>query len=46
MQVEERRFRNRLPLAHILFIARKSLAGGTTEDATEAVAEVTAEVTA
>jgi uncharacterized protein (DUF2062 family)/trans-aconitate methyltransferase len=26
MQVEERRFRNRLPLAHILFIARKPLA--------------------
>ncbi len=26
MQVEERRFRNRLPLAHILFIAKKRLA--------------------
>jgi uncharacterized protein (DUF2062 family)/SAM-dependent methyltransferase len=26
MQVEERRFRNRLPLAHILFVARKPLA--------------------
>lgn len=26
MQVEERRFRNRLPLAHILFIAKKPLA--------------------
>lgn len=26
MQLEERRFRNRLPLAHILFIARKPLA--------------------
>jgi hypothetical protein len=26
MQVEERRFRNRLPLAHILFIAKKALA--------------------
>jgi uncharacterized protein (DUF2062 family) len=26
MQVEERRFRNHLPLAHILFIARKTLA--------------------
>ena len=25
MQVEERRFRNRLPLAHILFIAKKPL---------------------
>jgi uncharacterized protein (DUF2062 family)/SAM-dependent methyltransferase len=25
MQVEERRFRNRLPLAHILFIAKKNL---------------------
>jgi len=36
MRVEERRFRNRLPLAHILFIARKPLAVGTTEDATEA----------
>jgi hypothetical protein len=24
--VEERRFRNRLPLAHILFIAKKPLA--------------------
>jgi hypothetical protein len=23
MQVEERRFRNRLPLAHILFLARR-----------------------
>lgn len=38
MQVEERRFRNRLPLAHILFIAKKPLAGGTTEDATGATA--------
>jgi uncharacterized protein (DUF2062 family)/SAM-dependent methyltransferase len=46
MQVEERRFRNRLPLAHILFIAKKPLAAGTTEDATGAAAEVTAEVTA
>ena len=26
MQVEQRRFRNRLPLAHILFIAKKPLA--------------------
>lgn len=26
MQVEERRFRNRLPLAHILFIAKKPVA--------------------
>jgi uncharacterized protein (DUF2062 family)/SAM-dependent methyltransferase len=26
MQLEERRFRNRLPLAHVLFIARKPLA--------------------
>jgi uncharacterized protein (DUF2062 family)/SAM-dependent methyltransferase len=42
MRVEERRFRNRLPLAHILFIARKPLAAGTTEDATEATAEVMA----
>jgi uncharacterized protein (DUF2062 family)/SAM-dependent methyltransferase len=42
MQVEARRFRNRLPLTHILFIARKSLAGGTTEEAAGAVAEVTA----
>jgi uncharacterized protein (DUF2062 family)/SAM-dependent methyltransferase len=46
MQVEERRFRNRLPLAHILFIAKKPLAAGTTEDATGAATEVTAEVTA
>ncbi len=30
MQVEERRFRNRLPLAHILFIAEKPLAEGAT----------------
>lgn len=28
MQVEERRFRNRLPLAHILFIAKKPIAEG------------------
>jgi SAM-dependent methyltransferase len=28
MQVEERRFRNRLPLAHILFIAKKPLTDG------------------
>ncbi|MGA9305274.1 MAG: DUF2062 domain-containing protein [Candidatus Sulfotelmatobacter sp.] len=28
MQVEERRFRNRLPLAHILFIAKKPMAEG------------------
>ena len=34
MQVEERRFRNRLPLAHILFIAKKPMErGGTTEGA-------------
>jgi hypothetical protein len=26
MQVESRRFRNRLPLAHILFIAKRPLA--------------------
>lgn len=38
MQVEERRFRNRLPLAHILFIAKKPLAGGKTQDASGAVA--------
>ncbi|MFZ0956721.1 MAG: DUF2062 domain-containing protein [Candidatus Sulfotelmatobacter sp.] len=38
MQVEERRFRNRLPLVHILFIARKPLAEGATEDATGAAA--------
>jgi uncharacterized protein (DUF2062 family)/SAM-dependent methyltransferase len=31
MEVEERRFRNRLPLAHILFIAKKPLAGSITE---------------
>jgi uncharacterized protein (DUF2062 family)/trans-aconitate methyltransferase len=42
MQVQERRFRNRLPLAHILFIARKPLAGRITEDAVEATAEVSA----
>ena len=30
MQVEERRFRNRLPLAHILFIARKPMAEAAT----------------
>jgi uncharacterized protein (DUF2062 family)/trans-aconitate methyltransferase len=42
MQVEWRRFRNRLPLAHILFIARKPSAGRTLEDAAEATAEVTA----
>ncbi|MFZ0275927.1 MAG: DUF2062 domain-containing protein [Candidatus Sulfotelmatobacter sp.] len=28
MQVEERRFRNRLPLAHILFVAKKPMAEG------------------
>jgi uncharacterized protein (DUF2062 family)/SAM-dependent methyltransferase len=38
MHVEEHRFRNRLPLAHILFIAKKPLAGDTTEDATGATA--------
>ena len=32
MQVEERRFRNRLPLAHILFVAKKPNAEGTTEE--------------
>jgi SAM-dependent methyltransferase len=46
MQVEERRFRNRLPLAHILFIARKPLAGRIAEDATKVIAEATAGVTA
>jgi hypothetical protein len=30
MQVEERRFRNRLPLAHILFIAKKQMAEAAT----------------
>jgi uncharacterized protein (DUF2062 family)/SAM-dependent methyltransferase len=30
MQVEERRFRNRLPLAHILFIAKKPMPESTT----------------
>jgi hypothetical protein len=30
LQVEERRFRNLLPLAHILFIAKKSLAEAAT----------------
>jgi uncharacterized protein (DUF2062 family)/SAM-dependent methyltransferase len=38
MQVEQRRFRNRLPLAHILFIAKKPLVEGITEDATGATA--------
>jgi uncharacterized protein (DUF2062 family)/SAM-dependent methyltransferase len=33
MHVEERRFRNRLPLAHILFIAKKPSAEGATEGA-------------
>jgi uncharacterized protein (DUF2062 family)/SAM-dependent methyltransferase len=42
MRVEERRFRNRLPLAHILFIARKPLAAGSMEDAAEVTPEVTA----
>jgi uncharacterized protein (DUF2062 family)/predicted TPR repeat methyltransferase len=42
MQVEERRFRNRLPLAHILFIVRKpaeGAAGEATGDVTEGGAE-------
>jgi hypothetical protein len=41
MQVEERRFRNRLPLAHILFIARKParVMREITGEAAEAVAE-------
>jgi uncharacterized protein (DUF2062 family)/trans-aconitate methyltransferase len=38
MQVEQRRFRNRLPLAHILFIAKKPLAEVITEDSTGATA--------
>jgi uncharacterized protein (DUF2062 family)/SAM-dependent methyltransferase len=29
MRLEERRFENRLPLAHVLFVAKKSLAGAT-----------------
>jgi uncharacterized protein (DUF2062 family)/trans-aconitate methyltransferase len=33
MQVEQRRFRNRLPLAHILFIAKKPIAEGAREGA-------------
>lgn len=40
MQVEEHRFRNHLPLVHILFLARK--AERITEDAVEATAEVMA----
>ena len=36
MHVEARRFRNRLPLAHILFIAKKPLAKAITKDATGA----------
>lgn len=39
MQVSECRFRNRLPLAHILFIAKKPLAEGTPEGAAKDVAE-------
>jgi uncharacterized protein (DUF2062 family)/SAM-dependent methyltransferase len=39
MQVEERRFRNRLPLAHILFVAKKTF----TEAATEGVTAGTVE---
>jgi uncharacterized protein (DUF2062 family)/SAM-dependent methyltransferase len=46
MRVEERRFRNRLPLAHILFIARKPLVGRITEDVAEVRAGAAAEVTA
>jgi uncharacterized protein (DUF2062 family)/SAM-dependent methyltransferase len=46
MQVEEHRFRNRLPLAHILFIAKKPLAGETTEDATGAATEAATEAAA
>lgn len=42
MQVEERRFRNRLPLAHILFIVKKP-AEGATGEATGEVPEGTAE---
>lgn len=33
LQVEERRFRNLLPLAHILFVAKKSMGEGATEGA-------------
>ena len=33
MQVEERRFRNLLPLAHILFVAKKPMAKETLNDA-------------
>jgi uncharacterized protein (DUF2062 family)/SAM-dependent methyltransferase len=32
MQVEERRFRNLLPLAHILFVAKKPVVEGATEE--------------
>jgi hypothetical protein len=39
MQVEERRFRNRLPLAHILFIAKKTFVEGVTGDVTKGAAE-------
>jgi uncharacterized protein (DUF2062 family)/SAM-dependent methyltransferase len=44
MQVEERRFRNRLPLAHILFIAKKPMEEGAMEDGAteESVTEETA----
>jgi hypothetical protein len=38
LEVEERRFRNRLPLAHILFIAKKPLVGSTAESATKGTA--------
>jgi len=42
MQVEELRFRNRLPLAHILFIARKPLTGRITEGTADVIVEVIA----
>jgi uncharacterized protein (DUF2062 family) len=45
MQVEERRFRNLLPLAHILFIAKKSLAAGAEEASEGATVEATSEAT-
>jgi uncharacterized protein (DUF2062 family)/SAM-dependent methyltransferase len=38
MEVERRRFRNRLPLAHILFIAKKPSAGSAPEGGTKGTA--------
>lgn len=45
MQVEERRFRNLLPLAHILFIAKKPLTGSNSEATAQAPAQATESAT-